>query len=123
MKEAKLRGAHAKLGLILAVLLSLQAASGMLLAVGALVGSDGDAPKQSVVAPDQGAAGAGQGAVQAKAPEKDAPSGFEKIVKAVHLGGGDAGKVYRIVLILAYFAQMGMGVAIYARVRARKAGR
>jgi hypothetical protein len=123
MKEASIRSVHAKLGLVLAVLLTLQALSGMLMAVGALVGvDDEDAPKQSaapVVA--QGATMAApthSGDSGAKAEEDEA--GFVKIVKAVHLGGGKGGAVYRILLILAYLVQMGLGVTIYARVRSRK---
>jgi len=124
MKEASIRSVHAKLGLVLAVLLTLQALSGMLMAVGALVGvDDEDAPKQSaapVVA--QGATMAApthSGDSGAKA-EEDELAGFGKVVKAVHLGGGKGGAVYRILLILAYLVQMGLGVTIYARVRSRK---
>lgn len=120
MKEANIRNVHAKLGLILAVLLTLQALSGMLLAAGALVGSHEDAHEhgaaQGAARGDATAARDSSGAEEAKAQ-----GGLETIVKAVHLGGGEAGMVYRILLILAYLVQMGMGVAIYARVRSRKA--
>lgn len=124
MKEANIRSVHARLGLILAVLLTLQALSGMLMAVGALVGvNDEDAPKQSAApVAAQGATMAApthSGDSDAKA-EEDEP-GVVKIVKAVHLGGGKAGAAARILLILTYLVQMGMGVVIYVRVRARTA--
>uniref|UniRef100_I2Q694 Uncharacterized protein n=1 Tax=Desulfovibrio sp. U5L TaxID=596152 RepID=I2Q694_9BACT len=94
MQEATLRRQHRKLGLVLAVFLALQAATGLWLSLEDLV----EAPPP---------------ATQAAAPEEDS------VLAILHTGGGKAGNLYRLALGAAVLAQVGLGGLISLKIRAR----
>jgi hypothetical protein len=93
MNEATLRRRHGKLGLILAVLLGLQAATGLCISLGDLF--------------------------EAPSPAVEQASASDEILSALHRGGGTAGNVYRVLLGAAVLCQIGLGGLISLRIRAR----
>jgi len=94
MQEATLRRQHRRLGLVLAVFLGLQAASGLCLSLGDLLQSPGAATEQ-------------------------APGDDDKWLEVLHFGGGTVGNAYRALLGGAVLGQIARGGLISLKIRAR----
>lgn len=93
MTELYLRTWHRRLGIVLALLILLQAGSGLLLSLLGLLPGGG-----AVGSPWHGA---------------------DEFLEALHFGGGSCGKVYRIFLGLGMAGMAASGSLIFLKIRSR----
>ena len=108
MNEKDLRKWHRRMGITLAILIILQAGTGILLTLGSLSGGHSEAHSE-------------QPAQQA-APQSH-ESEWEEALEFIHHGADGVGFVYRLIV---GFGMLGMAVSgsfIYFKIRSRTAGR
>ena len=104
MKESALRKLHRRVGIMLALFIVLQAATGCLISFGYLVPASGHTHSELV----------GQ-----HAQERQGPSLWNTTITAIHYGAGSAGDVYRILLGIGLVVMAVSGSSIFVKIRTR----
>lgn len=129
MKEITLRKIHRTMGVILAVFIILQAGTGFIFAVGALLKSFDKVEKENteqVQAKDTDDDDDGIKENSGKGSNNDDDSSskekalsFEDILRFIHMKGGPAGAVYRIILCSGLLGMVFSGFIIFLKIQGR----
>lgn len=115
MKEKNLRKYHRITGLVLAVFIIVQAATGLVFTIGKMTGSSGSH--------DHGTAGVSLLPISralAGSSDSETSEAQESLLGTVHYGGGMIGDIYRLLLAVAIIGQVSGGLLIYKNIRTRK---
>lgn len=115
MKEKSLRRYHRITGVVLAVFIIVQAATGLVFTIGKMTGSTGGH--------DHGTAGVSIlpiSRAMAGNSDSEKSEAHESLWGTLHYGGGMIGNIYRLLLAVTLIGQVSGGLLIYKNIRTRK---
>ncbi|MEW6350835.1 MAG: hypothetical protein AB1646_17390 [Thermodesulfobacteriota bacterium] len=125
MKEVNLRIRHRQLGMVLALFLVLQAATGLLLSTGLPTGGAGHAHGEQAAGTTTARPTTEESHGHGEADTHETPHAREPgpspaiILMTIHHGGGTIGTVYRVLLATGIVVQALLGVLIFFKIRSR----
>ncbi len=126
MKEASLRARHRQLGVILAIFIMLQAATGIVITLGQFSAGAAHGHGEQSVRETAGARNEGHSHGKSATPgtaHDTSADVLANIVMTIHHGGGTIGGIYRILLGTGLVLQTLMGILILFNIRSRSKSR